>query len=135
MNTSYNDINQVATGARIRQIRKAKGLKVTDISTYMGFESPQAVYKWQRGDSLPDLGNMMRLLELFQITDIREVVVMTGSADDALPFQFPPQSEHLIHILSSFESEEDPRIHSRTDAFCALRNNSFLIVYLWRMPH
>ncbi|MCR5331971.1 MAG: helix-turn-helix domain-containing protein [Lachnospiraceae bacterium] len=87
MNTSYNDINQAATGARIREIRKARGLKVTDISNYMGFESPQAVYKWQRGDSLPDLGNMMRLLELFQIRDIREIVVMTGSADDALPFQ------------------------------------------------
>ena len=97
MNTSYSDINQVATGARIRQIRKAKGLKVTDISTYMGFESPQAVYKWQRGDSLPDLGNMMRLLELFEITDIREVVVMTGSAEDALPFHlllFGPKMNH-----------------------------------------
>ncbi|MCR5223019.1 MAG: helix-turn-helix domain-containing protein [Lachnospiraceae bacterium] len=92
MNTSYNDINQVATGARIREIRKAKGLKVTDISNYMGFESPQAVYKWQRGDSLPDLGNMMRLLELFQIRDIREIVVMTGSADEALPFQISPFS-------------------------------------------
>ncbi len=86
METCYTGINQAATGERIRAIRKARGLKVTDISSYMGFESPQAVYKWQRGDSLPDLGNMIRLMELFHITDIREIVVLTGGgADEALP--------------------------------------------------
>lgn len=95
MNTCFSDIDIVATGSKIREARKRKGLKVTDISSYMGFESPQAVYKWQRGDSLPDLGNMMRLLNLLQITDIRDLVVMTGSdglkkddgsADRALPY-------------------------------------------------
>ena len=86
METSYKGINQIATGERIREIRKARGLKVTDISNYMGFESPQAVYKWQRGDCLPDLGNMIRLMELFRVTDIKEIVVTTGSADEALPF-------------------------------------------------
>ena len=85
METSYMGINQEATGARIRAIRKARGLKVTDISSYMGFESPQAVYKWQRGDSLPDLGNMLRLMELFEIDNIREIVVTYGGADEALP--------------------------------------------------
>ena len=85
METCYTGINQIATGERIKAIRKKKGLKVTDISSYMGFESPQAVYKWQRGDSLPDLGNMIRLMELFRITDIKEIVVTTGSADEALP--------------------------------------------------
>ncbi len=85
MKTCFSDINSIATGERIRTARKARGLRVTDISSYMGFESPQAVYKWQRGESLPDLGNMMRLLNLFQITDIRDIVVMTGSADEVLP--------------------------------------------------
>ena len=92
METCFMGINQAATGARIRAIRKARGLKVTDISSYMGFESPQAVYKWQRGDSLPDLGNMIRLMELFQISDIREIVVTTGGADEALPLLCPIRS-------------------------------------------
>lgn len=86
MKTCFSDINLEATGARIKAARKAKGLKVTDISTFMGFESPQAVYKWQRGECLPDLGNMMRLLMLFGITDITEIVVMNESADEALLF-------------------------------------------------
>lgn len=86
MNTSYLGIDQTATGERIREIREAKGLKVTDISDYMGFQSPQAVYKWQRGASLPDIGNMLRLMELFKITDIREIIVTNeGSAKEALP--------------------------------------------------
>ena len=86
METSFTGIDQVATGARIKAIRKSRGLRVTDVSSYMGFESPQAVYKWQRGDSLPDLGNMVRLCELFQISDFRDIIVTTGSADKALPF-------------------------------------------------
>ena len=85
MNACFMGINQEATGARIRAIRKAKGLKVEDISSFMGFESPQAVYKWQRGDSLPDLGNMIRLMELFHITNIRDIVVTTGDAEEASP--------------------------------------------------
>lgn len=86
METCYIDINPKATGARIRALRRAKGLRVTDISDFMGFESPNAVYKWQRGDSLPDLGNMVRLCELFKISDFRDIIVTTESADEALPF-------------------------------------------------
>ena len=88
METCFLGINAKATGARIRDLRRAKGFRVTDISEYMGFESPQAVYKWQRGDSLPDLCNMVRLCELFQISDFRDIIVTTGSADEALPFIF-----------------------------------------------
>ena len=86
MEMNCTSIDQVATGKKIRELRKARGLKVTDISDYMGFESPQAVYKWQRGESLPDLANMVRLLMLFNISDIREVLVLTGSDDESLPF-------------------------------------------------
>ncbi len=85
MDTCYMGINQVATGERIKALRKACGLKVTDISSYMGFESPQAVYKWQRGECLPDLGNILRLMQLFEITDIRDIVVTTGDANEASP--------------------------------------------------
>ncbi len=88
MRTCLMGIDPVATGARIRELRKARGLKVTDISTWMGFESPQAVYKWQRGDSLPDLENMARLMKLFRINNIDEIMVFSGGADEALPFIF-----------------------------------------------
>ncbi len=44
----YPVLDTKATGARIRELRKARHLKVEDVARFMGFESEQAVYKWQR---------------------------------------------------------------------------------------
>lgn len=57
-------IDPVATGARIKELRIAKQLSVRDISRYMGFEEPQAVYKWQRGEALPTIDNLYALSRL-----------------------------------------------------------------------
>ncbi len=38
------------------------------MSRFMGFESEQAVYKWQRGDSLPTVDNLYALSKLFETT-------------------------------------------------------------------
>ena len=40
----------------------------------MGFESAQAVYKWQRGDSLPTVDNLYALSVLFGTT-VDEILV------------------------------------------------------------
>ena len=53
---------------RIKELRKQKHLKVEDVSRFMGFESEQAVYKWQRGDSLPTVDNLYALSKLFETT-------------------------------------------------------------------
>lgn len=57
-------IDMVEVGERIKRLRKEKNLKVTDISEQMGFESPQAVYKWQRGECLPDISNLLILCRM-----------------------------------------------------------------------
>ena len=46
-------IDLPATGANIRRLRQTKGLSVRDLQQFFGFEEPQAIYKWQRGQSLP----------------------------------------------------------------------------------
>lgn len=61
----YPVLDPKATGARIRELRKQKKLKVEDVSRFMGFKSNQAVYKWQRGDSLPTVDNLYALSKLF----------------------------------------------------------------------
>ena len=38
------------------------------IVSFMGFESQQAVYKWQRGESLPSVDNLYALSRLFGTT-------------------------------------------------------------------
>ncbi len=58
---AYPTINMAATGERIKALRKARGLKVAQLSEYMGFTEPQAVYKWQRGESLPTVDNLFAL--------------------------------------------------------------------------
>lgn len=61
-------IDPVATGARIKELRIEKQLSVRDISNYMGFEEPQAVYKWQRGEALPTIDNLYALSRLLDTT-------------------------------------------------------------------
>jgi len=64
----YPVLDAIATGARIRELRKARHLKVADVAEFMGFESEQAIYKWQRGDSLPTVENLFALSRLFETT-------------------------------------------------------------------
>ena len=54
-------IDPVATGANICRLRKDRGLTVRDLQHYFGFEEPQAIYKWQRGQSLPSVDNRQSL--------------------------------------------------------------------------
>ena len=68
MNMEFPTINVKATGARIKQLRKERGLTIRDISEYMGFTTDQSVCKWQRGDSLPSLDNLYALSRLYGTT-------------------------------------------------------------------
>ena len=78
-------INLSATGRRIERSRKAAGLTVRDVQTYFGFEYPQAVYKWQHGECLPSVDNLLALSRLLQVPmedllvyEDREVPVIFG---------------------------------------------------------
>lgn len=37
----------VASGERMREIRRQRNISVKQVMEYMGFESTQAVYKWE----------------------------------------------------------------------------------------
>lgn len=64
----YPVLNAKATGARIRELRKKNHYTVEAVARFMGFESEQAVYKWQRGDSFPTVDNLYALSRLFGTT-------------------------------------------------------------------
>ncbi|MBR4461248.1 MAG: helix-turn-helix transcriptional regulator [Erysipelotrichaceae bacterium] len=67
-------INMIATGNNITRLRKEKGISIKQIQETMGFNTPQAIFKWQRGESMPTLDNIVVLSELFNTT-IEEIVV------------------------------------------------------------
>ena len=60
-------IDPVLTGANIARLRKAAGLSVHDLQTIFGFNSPQAIYKWQSGASLPSIDNLIALSRVLHV--------------------------------------------------------------------
>lgn len=61
-------VNLVKTGANIKMLRKKCGLSVAFIQEIFGFSTPQAVYKWERGTSLPTVDNALMLAGIFEVT-------------------------------------------------------------------
>ena len=55
----FPTINLALTGANIINLRKAAGLSVHDLQMAFGFNSPQAIYKWQNGTALPTVDNLL----------------------------------------------------------------------------
>lgn len=60
-------IDLVATGNNIRRLRLERGMTVRDLQTYFGFEEPRAIYKWQKGETLPSVDNLYALGKVFEI--------------------------------------------------------------------
>lgn len=66
--TAYPVINLAETGRRIERQRRQAGLTVRDLQTYFGFEYPQAIYKWQHGECLPTVDNLLALARLLRVS-------------------------------------------------------------------
>jgi transcriptional regulator with XRE-family HTH domain len=61
-------IDMAATGRNIARMRQNAGFSVRDLQEFFGFATPQAIYKWQRGDALPTLDNLVILASVFGTT-------------------------------------------------------------------
>ena len=58
-------VNMPATGANIKTMMKARNIKVKDIQVVCGFGTPQAIFKWMRGDCMPTIDNMIIIADMF----------------------------------------------------------------------
>ena len=74
-------VNLAATGDNIVRLRRRTGLSVQDLQNIFGFSTPQAIYKWQRGVSLPTLDNLVVLAAVFGTT-LDAIVVRDGAPPD-----------------------------------------------------
>lgn len=61
-------VNMAATGANIKALIKANGLKVSDIQNKCGFNTPQSIFKWMRGDAMPSIDNLVILAYILKLT-------------------------------------------------------------------
>ena len=65
------------TGERISQLREARGLTVRQLQRLLGFATPQAIYKWQHGETLPTIDNLVALSAILNVP-IQEILVTDG---------------------------------------------------------
>ena len=65
--TPFPVIDLVATGSNIQRLRQERGLTVRDLQRYFGFEEPRAIYKWQKGETLPTVDNLYALGILLEV--------------------------------------------------------------------
>ena len=77
MKPMYLSILLEETGKRIKQLISENGFTVRDVQSAMGFENPQAIYKWLSGKSLPSLDNIVILSRLLN-TSIDNILVVDG---------------------------------------------------------
>ena len=77
MEPMYLQVLQKETGRQIKKLLVENGYTVKDVQNAMGFENPQAVYKWISGRSLPSLDNFVILSRLLH-TSIEDILVIDG---------------------------------------------------------
>lgn len=76
---AFPSLDLKATGANIARLRKSKGYTVKDLQKFFGFEQPQAIYKWQWGQTLPSVDNLYALSLLFD-TPMNSILVSTDQS-------------------------------------------------------
>lgn len=75
---NYPVIDMKRTGQNITMLRRQWGISVRQLQDMMGFATPQAIYKWQHGDSLPTVDNLVALASIFAVPIDR--ILITRSA-------------------------------------------------------
>ena len=78
-------INMVATGQNITRLRMQAGLSVANLQQIFGFTTPQAIYKWQNGDSMPSLDNLVILASVLGVS-MDDIIVFENSEDGDVTF-------------------------------------------------
>ena len=66
------------TGQNIHVLREQRGISVKQLQLLMGFGTPQAIYKWQHGESLPTVDNLVALSAIFDVPI--DAILVTSTA-------------------------------------------------------
>lgn len=78
INFKFPIIDATATGKNIKRIREEKNISVKELQNLLGFTTPQAIYKWQWGETLPDISNLLALSKIFNM-EIKDILVIENA--------------------------------------------------------
>ncbi|KIR02986.1 hypothetical protein P261_01801 [Lachnospiraceae bacterium TWA4] len=138
---SFPVIDPIATGANILRLRKERGLSVRDLQGFFGFEEPQAIYKWQRGQSLPSVDNLYALGALLQVP-MDEILVSINynkkeQCASAPALSICLQHSHVDYLMLPISTPQTmpmdfstKLIHTYNKVFRSMFSVKFLTVYL-----
>ena len=76
------NIDMIKTGQNIIRLREANNMSVKDLQDIFGFTTPQAIYKWQQGATLPSIDNLVMLAKVFNVH--MEDIIVTDENKNAL---------------------------------------------------
>ena len=94
-------IDLAKTGRSIERHRREAGLTVRDLQAYFGFEYPQAIYKWQHGQCLPSVDNLLALARLLQVS-MEDLLVFDDREVFHVVWAFVRRGmRHILSMLSS----------------------------------
>ena len=72
-------IDMPATGRNINLLRKRAGLTVKNLQDILGFNTPQAIYKWFNGTTMPTIDNLVILAAVLGVaTD--DLIILQNQA-------------------------------------------------------
>lgn len=77
-------VDMQATGSKIKELRKQKQLKVAELAEIMN-SSENTIFKWQRGECLPTIDNLIVLSTIFETTMDDIIQTEGGGSDPLLP--------------------------------------------------
>ena len=69
------EVDMKLTGQKITAIRTERGMSVRELQNLLGFATPQAIYKWQRGETLPTVENLAALAFILRV-DIEDILAV-----------------------------------------------------------
>lgn len=70
----FPSIDLEATGANIKRLREKNGLSVRAVQEWFSFTEPRAIYKWQKGETLPSVDNLVALSKLLRVK-VDEIII------------------------------------------------------------
>ena len=73
-------IDMVATGRKIHEMRCAAGMTIRDVQDACGGITATAVCKWQKGQSMPSIDNLIVLAAIWHVK-IDDIVVTKCAAE------------------------------------------------------
>ena len=73
-------VDAAKTGSKIRKYRRMKGYKLQDLADRLEGISMQSVSKWERGQTLPSVDNLLLLSNTLGVK-VEDIVVVVTDRD------------------------------------------------------